>query len=83
MEKAVDLLKSLVNIPSSSGNEEEILIFLEKWFIEKQFDFVIRKETFVAGQIKAKGKKEQKKEKKEPAVYATAGSMLKKYFVKA
>ena len=62
MEKAVDLLKSLVNIPSSSGNEEEILIFLEKWFIEKQFDFVIRKETFVAGQIKAKGKKEQKKE---------------------
>ncbi|CAJ1223240.1 MAG: hypothetical protein MUW51_10655 [Lactococcus lactis] len=61
MEKAVDLLKSLVNIPSSSGNEEEILIFLEKWFIEKQFDFVIRKETFVAGQIKAKGKKEQKK----------------------
>ena len=47
MEKAVDLLKSLVNIPSSSGNEEEILIFLEKWFIEKQFDFVIRKETFV------------------------------------
>jgi len=48
MEKAVDLLKSLVNIPSSSGNEEEILIFLEKWFIEKQFDFVIRKETFVA-----------------------------------
>ena len=62
MEKAVDLLKSLVNIPSSSGNEEEILLFLEKWFIEKQFDFVIRKETFVAGQIKAKGKKEQKKE---------------------
>lgn len=28
-------------------------------------------------------KKEQKKEKKEPAVYATAGSMLKKCFVKA
>ena len=68
MEKAVDLLKSLVNIPSSSGNEEEILIFLEKWFIEKQFDFVIRKETFVAGQIKAKGKKEQKKETKKDII---------------
>ena len=28
-------------------------------------------------------KKEQKKRKKEPAVYATAGLMLKKCFVKA
>jgi hypothetical protein len=33
--------------------------------------------------LKKNLKKEQKKEKKEPAVYATAGSMLKKCFVKA
>ncbi len=61
MEKAVDLLKSLVNIPSSSGNEEEILIFLEKWFIEKQFDFVIAKKLLSPDKLKQKVKKNKKK----------------------
>lgn len=62
MEKAVELLKSLVDIPSSSGNESEILIYLEKWLIKEGFDFVVREETFVAGQIKANVNNGQKKE---------------------
>ena len=62
MEKAVELLKSLVDIPSSSGNESEILIYLEKWLIKEGFDFVVREETFVAGQIKAIVNNGQKKE---------------------
>lgn len=59
--KSGRIVKSLVDIPSSSGNESEILIYLEKWLIKEGFDFVVREETFVAGQIKANVNNGQKK----------------------
>ncbi|QDK70699.1 M20 family metallopeptidase [Lactococcus protaetiae] len=56
MEASVELLKKLVSIPSASGNEKEILEYIEQWLIDKKFDFVLREKSFVAGQIKAQVK---------------------------
>ncbi|MDR0199706.1 MAG: M20/M25/M40 family metallo-hydrolase [Streptococcaceae bacterium] len=50
---AVELLKALIARPSVSGNEVEILGFVEKLLRDAAFDFVLAQKTFVAGRLDA------------------------------
>ncbi|MDR0297642.1 MAG: M20/M25/M40 family metallo-hydrolase [Streptococcaceae bacterium] len=51
MSEVVDLAAKLVSIPSVSGDEEAILVFLASWMQEKKFAAIVKTDTFVAGKI--------------------------------
>lgn len=57
----IHLLKKLITIPSVSYDEDEILDFCTNWLYQHDFSEVVTQSKFVAGVIRANGKKPAKK----------------------
>ncbi|MDR2977298.1 MAG: M20/M25/M40 family metallo-hydrolase [Streptococcaceae bacterium] len=54
LKPTIELTKQLINIPSTSGHETEILLFLRNWLRSKGFNSIHREPHFVAAKIKGR-----------------------------